>query len=59
MYRKSIKNCTTTPTFWPHPSGDRLKVSKPVHTWAKNCGKSLPCQGNVAVAGCPEGVGSF
>jgi hypothetical protein len=25
------------------PSGDLLKVSKPVHSWAKNAGKSLPC----------------
>ncbi len=33
----------STPTFWPHPSGDQLKVSKFVHTWAENGGKSLPC----------------
>ncbi len=45
--------------FWPHPSGDRLKVSKPVHTWVKNGVKSLPCQGNVAIAWCPEGWAVF
>ncbi len=31
------------------PSGDRLKVSKLVYSCAKNGGKSLPCQENVAV----------
>ncbi len=39
----------STPTFWPHPSGDQLKVSKFERTWAENGGKSVPCQGNVAV----------
>jgi hypothetical protein len=28
----------------PPPSGDQLKVSELVHSWAKNGGKSLLCQ---------------
>ncbi len=30
------------------PSGDQLKVLGLEHSWAKNSGKSLPCQENVA-----------
>ncbi len=45
--------------FGPPPSGDRSKFSELVHSWAKNSGKSLSCQENVAVVWCPEGVGNF
>jgi hypothetical protein len=50
----------STPLFWPPlPSGDWLKISKLVHSWAKNGGKSLPCQENVANVLCPEGAAIF
>jgi hypothetical protein len=35
--------------FGPPLSGDQLKGATPVHNYAKNGGKSLPCQENVAI----------
>jgi hypothetical protein len=39
----------SAPKFWPLSSGDPSKGAQPVHSWAENGGKSLPCQGIFAV----------
>ncbi len=40
----------STPTFWPHPSGDQLKSATLVRNWAKNDGRNSSCRENVATA---------